>query len=118
MISVIVEMNHNKHLSEPWFTLVSLGLKIVEGRLCRGNILDIKIGDTVKFYNKDIFNREHTVTVSKVTKYSSFKGYLDTEGLSNCLPGIDTVEDGLSVYYKYFNKIDERQYGVIAINFT
>ncbi len=111
-------MNHNKHLSEPWFTLVSLGLKTVEGRLHRGNILDIKIGDKVTFYNRDIFNREHVVEVIKITRYSSFKEYLESEGLSNCLPGITTIEDGLSVYYKYFSKNDEKQYGVTAINFT
>ena len=111
-------MNHNKHLSEPWFTLVSLGLKTVEGRLSRGNILDIKVGDKVTFYNKDIFKREYIVEITKITRYSTFKEYLETEGLSNCLPGINTVEDGLSVYYKYFSKNDEKQYGVTAINFT
>ena len=110
--------HHNKHLSEPWFTLGKLGLKTVEGRLKRGNMLDIKQGDTITFYNNDILRREYNVKVTKITVYSNFKEYLDQEGLSNCLPGIDTIEDGLSVYYKYFSKNDEKKYGVVAINFT
>jgi hypothetical protein len=27
-----MEIKYNEHLSEPWFTLISLGLKTVEGR--------------------------------------------------------------------------------------
>ena len=113
-----VQMNHSKRLSEPWFTLVILGLKTVEGRLKRGNILDIKPGDTITFYNNDIFKREHTVYVSKCNTYNTFNDYLSTEGLSNCLPGIINNNDGLSVYYKYFNKSDEQKYGVIALKFN
>jgi ASC-1-like (ASCH) protein len=35
--------------------------------------------------------------------------------LDNCLPGIPSLEHGLSVYYKYFTKEDEDKYGIVAI---
>ena len=38
------------------------------------------------------------------------------EKLKNCLPGIDTIEEGVSVYYKYYKKEDEDKYKIIAIN--
>ena len=32
-------MNYKKHLSEPWFTLLKLGLKTVEARLNKGDLV-------------------------------------------------------------------------------
>ena len=49
-------------------------------------------------------------------KYKTFEEYLRTEGLENCLPGMPSLEHGLSVYFKYFTKEDEAKYGVIAIH--
>jgi ASC-1-like (ASCH) protein len=31
-----MEIKYNEHLSEPWFSLISLGLKTVEGRKNKG----------------------------------------------------------------------------------
>ena len=36
-----------EHLSEPWFTLISLGLKTCEGRLHKHRFKDYKIGDII-----------------------------------------------------------------------
>jgi hypothetical protein len=41
--------------------------------------------------------------------------YLETEGLEKCLPGIPDIEHGLSVYFKYFTKEEEAEFGVVAI---
>ena len=37
-----------EHLSEPWFTLISLGLKTCEGRLHKHRFKNYKIGDIIK----------------------------------------------------------------------
>ena len=42
-----------EHLSEPWFTLISLGLKTCEGRLHKHRFKDYKIGDIIKWWNND-----------------------------------------------------------------
>ena len=53
--------------------------------------------------------------ITRKTEYQTFKQYLETEGLNKCLPGISDIETGLSVYFKYFTKEDEKNFGVIAI---
>lgn len=105
-------MNYKKHLSEPWFTLVLLGIKTVEGRLNKGIFKEINIGDTITFYNDDAIYRELTVKIIKINNYSNFEDYLRKETLGKCLPGYTRVTQGLEVYYKYFSKEDEQKYKV------
>ncbi len=105
-----------KDVQEPWFTLIALGLKTVEGRLNKGSFKDMKVGDTVLWTNQQQnFKREILTRISRITKYMGFEDYLQTETLPKCLPGILNIEQGLQVYYKYFSKEDESQYGVLAI---
>ena len=42
--------------------------------------------------------------VTGKAEYKTFAEYLETEGLDKCLPGMPTLEHGLSVYFKYFTK--------------
>lgn len=103
------------NVSEPWFTLILLGLKTVEGRKNKGRFKEMKIGDTIKWTNNDFKPRSVVTKITKKTYYSTFKEYLISEGLDKCLPGIPDMDTGLSVYFKYFTKEDEREFGVIAI---
>ncbi len=131
---------YNEHLSEPWFTLVLLGLKTVEGRLYKNRFTTYKVGDVVKWYNNDFtgnnkqnecigqicenkslknsanseYDRSVFTEITKITMYSTFKEYLECEGLQNCLTGMSDIEHGLNVYYKYYTKEDERTYGIVA----
>lgn len=109
-------VNYIKNLSEPWFTLITLGLKICEGRLNKGDFSKMQIGDTITFTNDDFNHREVSVRITKITKFKTFESYLKKETLKKCLPGITTIDNGLSVYFKYFSKYDEAQYGIIAIH--
>jgi ASC-1-like (ASCH) protein len=104
-----------EHLSEPWFTLISLGLKTVEGRLNKGRFHDLKEGDIIEWWNDDFAMRQVRTQVTGKAVYPSFAAYLETEGLQQCLPGMPTLDHGLSVYYKYFTKEKEAEFGVIAI---
>jgi len=110
-----INTTHKMHLSEPWFTLINLGLKKVEGRLNKGKFKELKDGDIIEWYNDDFKHRSFFTKVVKKMEYISFKEYLNKEGLQNCLPGMPNIEHGLSVYYKYYTKEDETQFGVIAI---
>ncbi len=102
-------------LSEPWFTLISLGLKTVEGRRNKGRFKDMDIGDIVEWTNDNFKPRSVMTRITRKAEYSTFAEYLETEGLDRCLPGIPNLETGLSVYYKYFTKEDEEEFGVVAI---
>lgn len=103
------------HLSEPWFSLIATGLKTVEGRINKGKFASLAIGDIITFYNDDFNHREISVKVTGKTPYPDFKTYLKMETLVNAVPGQPTIDHGLAVYYKYYTKEQEREYGIIAI---
>ena len=107
-------MNIKKHLSEPWFTLVMLGLKTVEGRLNKGSFKELNVGDIITFYNDDAIYRKFNVKVTKINIHNNFEIYLRKETLNKSLPGFTRIKDGVEVYYKYFTKEDEEKYRVKA----
>ena len=104
-----------EHVSEPWFSLISLGLKTVEGRKNKGRFGSMQPGQIIKWINEDFKPRHVYTRITQVTKYDTFEDYLRTEGLEKCLPSINDMETALSVYFKYFTKEDESTYGVVAI---
>lgn len=110
-----VKSDYVETLSEPWFTLISLGLKTVEGRKNKGRFKEMKVGDVVEWVNYSFKARSVKTKVVAKNTYSTFEEYLTAEGLDKCLPGMPTIEHGLSVYFKYFTKEDEKTYGVVSI---
>ena len=106
---------YKEHLSEPWFTLISLGLKTVEGRKNKGNFKEMQIDDIIEWENDNFKERKILTKIIGKAEYKTFAEYLETEGLDKCLPGMPSLEHGLSVYYKYFTKEDEAKFGVVAI---
>jgi ASC-1-like (ASCH) protein len=56
---------YNKNVSEPWFTLIKLGLKKCEGRLNKNN--DFK------------YMRSCKCMITSIRDYDSFEKYLETE---------------------------------------
>jgi len=109
-------MEYIKNLSEPWFSLIKLGIKKCEGRLNKGDFAAMKKGDHIVFENSEFgFQRMFRVKITSIHNYESFEEYLYNETLEKCLPGIDTLEEGVSIYYKYYKPEDEAQYKIIAI---
>ena len=103
-------------LKEPWFSLIMRGLKTVEGRKNKGIFQQMQVGDIVEWTNNNNnTSRSVKTRITGKAVYPSFREYLETEGLDKCLPGISEMDDGLSVYYKYFTKEEEKEYGVVAI---
>lgn len=47
-IKMDIEKNYTETISEPWFSLISLGLKTVEGRKNKGRFKEMKIGDIIE----------------------------------------------------------------------
>ena len=106
---------YNKHLSEPWFSLIKVGLKKCEGRLNKNDFSKMKKGDKIVFTNDDFsFTRAFRVKITSIRTYNTFEEYLTNETLEKCLPGIDTMEQGLGVYFKYFTKEHESKYKIVA----
>ena len=109
---------YEKSVSEPWFSLIALRIKKVEGRLNKGDFANMNIGDSITFTNNELgFDRKCKVEIKNITYYDTFQTYLENETLERCLPGIDNIEDGLRVYYKYYKKRDEVEYKIKAFTF-
>jgi ASC-1-like (ASCH) protein len=83
---------YNKDISEPWFSFIKYGIKTVEGRLNKGDWQNMKIDDFI------IFNNKIKVLIVKINEYDSFEEYLKEEGLYNCLPDIQSIEEGIAIY--------------------
>lgn len=110
-----------KNVSEPWFTLIALGLKKVEGRLRKGDFADVKQGQVIVWRNDELgFPRTVKTTVKSTQEYSSFEKYLKGECLKQCLPapGVTSMSKGVAVYRKYYTKELEREHGIVAIRLS
>lgn len=115
----IIMTKFQKHLSEPWFSLIKVGMKTCEGRLNKGEFSKMKKDDIIMFINGDLPDpRSFCVRISAIHYYDTFGDYLINEGLYKCLPGIDSIAEGINVYHKYYSESDESQYGIVAIQIT
>jgi len=107
---------YRKHLSEPWFSLMAVGCKTIEGRLNQGDWHSIEEGDQIDWYNDDFgLKREFKTVIISKKVYKCFTSYLITEGLNKTLPTIENLEDGLKIYHMYYKPTDEEKYGIVAL---
>jgi ASC-1-like (ASCH) protein len=105
-----------KHLSEPWFSLIMIDSKTIEGRLNQGDWAEMREGDKIDFYNEDFgFKREYRVVIVSKKVYPSFETYLRSEGLHKTLPSIQKIEDGLKIYRLFYKQEEEMKSGVVAL---
>jgi ASC-1-like (ASCH) protein len=101
------------HLDDPWFDYVANGAKTIEGKLSKGKSLLLSSGSCVVFHgNGGAFVR---TKVTDIRKYGSIREYLETEGLARTLPGIETIDEGIAVYAKYYKPGLDVELGVLAL---
>ena len=106
-----------KNVSEPWFSLIALRKKTVEGRLRKGDFADVAPGQRFVWTNDELgFERSFKTTVKSVKEYATFRAYLSGEGLARCLPapGVTSVRKGVEVYRRFYDAKTEREHGVVA----
>jgi ASC-1-like (ASCH) protein len=130
---------HELSVQKEYFLKIRDGFKTVEGRAGKvdteNNIHEnykerttsFKIGDQIRFKisgneklsrSKDMIVSENvTCEITGVLFYDTFKEMLVESGLSNCLPGVKSIEEGVRIYrgFNGYQKREER-YGVIAIH--
>jgi ASC-1-like (ASCH) protein len=105
-----------KHLSEPWFSLIMIDSKTIEGRLNQGDWAEMREDDKIDFYNEDFgLKREFRAVIVSKKIYPSFEIYLRSEGLHKTLPSIEKIEDGLKLYRFFYKQEEEIKYGVVAL---
>lgn len=100
-----LEMN----VSEPYYSQIKSGQKIIEGRMSSKRFREIKKGDRI------LINKKLPAFVDEVMNFASFEDMFNHYGLENCLPSVSSLKEGLDIYEKFYSKDDIRKHGVIAI---
>jgi len=103
-------------IEDEWGIKILQGLKTVEGKKHSKTWRDMKIGDAIKF---KLSFTEFMADVTNIHYYlhdnDQLTQFLIMEGINNCLPGKETLEDARNIYLKFY-KLDEIQkYGMMAI---
>ncbi|WP_457614510.1 HisA/HisF-related TIM barrel protein [Methanopyrus sp.] len=100
---------HHMGLEEEYLNLIKEGRKTVEGRVKDDKRARIKPGDKI------LFNRRLLVKVVDVREYDSFEEMLREEGLKNVLPNVNSIEEGIEIYRRFYSSGKEKMFGVLAI---
>ncbi|KAH7572842.1 hypothetical protein JRO89_XS03G0023100 [Xanthoceras sorbifolium] len=107
--SELVNVNFELHVDEPFFSLIKDGVKTVEGRCAVGDYNRIGSGAMI------LLNKCMLLEVQCVRHYASFLEMLEAENLEKVLPGVQTIEEGVRIYRKFYVEEKERSNGVLAL---
>ena len=99
------------HISQPRLDNLVSGKKRVEGRKGTLKWKKIESGNHIIFFDKNYYK----FLVLDVRIYTTIKEYLLKEGISNALPGIKTVKEGIKIYKQWTTDEEENKYGFLAI---
>jgi len=100
------------------------GKKTVEGRLARGKFAEYAVGDIVELRRdfrddsgelQDGPSAQARVRVTAIHWYQTFREMLESEGLSNVLPGVGSLDEAVAEYAKYYSPDEQARYGVLGI---
>ncbi|MFH1402152.1 MAG: ASCH domain-containing protein [Patescibacteria group bacterium] len=105
---------YKNHRADPYFGFVKAGIKTIEGRVAKNLYKELKLGDEILIFNDDETENVR-VRVKDTRIYSSFGEMLEKENFKKILPNVDSVEQGLCVYRKFYTEGQEKEFGVIAI---
>ncbi|XP_030459263.1 uncharacterized protein LOC115679721 isoform X2 [Syzygium oleosum] len=109
LLNILKSIKFELHAQEPYFTQLRDGLKTIEGRCAHGNYKRIVSADLI------LFNKCLVLEVQDVHWYASFFEMLGAESLSKVLPGVNSVDEGVQVYRKFYTEEKEKSNGVLAI---
>ncbi|XP_023750024.1 uncharacterized protein LOC111898331 isoform X3 [Lactuca sativa] len=114
LVNMLETVEFGLHVQEPFFSQIKDGKKTIEGRCAGGdyNRYIIESGSLV------LFNKCLLLQVHDVHCYGSFSDMLATEDLAKVLPGVETVEEGVEIYRRFYSEEKERENGVLAMFLT
>ncbi len=102
----------NIHCDDPWFSYIRQGLKPVEGRKATHSYKKITTGDFINFSNG---TESFKALVTEIRQYESLEAYLEDVTLAKALPGVNTLQEGLDIYYQWSTEEKIKQYGFLGI---
>ena len=95
--------------------MIKQGTKTVEGRPNRNTFAQMKTGDKIEFFNKEL-NESFMAVITGVNHYKTFEEMIRSAGLESVLPGIRNIDEGVQVYMQYYTKEIEQEFGVVGIS--
>ncbi|KAK6255428.1 hypothetical protein SCA6_016733 [Theobroma cacao] len=105
LAEILKNINFELHVQEPFFTQLKgafeLGTCILELKIASGALI--------------LFNKCLVLEVQDVHRYASFFEMLEAESLAKVLPGVETIDEGIQVYRKFYSEEKEMSNGVLAI---
>lgn len=105
----------NLTLNQQYFNAIKSGVKTVEGRINKPKFHDLKPGDPISFTCQET-GEVLTYTITTLHTYPTFEAMLQSEGLTNMLPGIATIAEGVAVYESFPGfKEGVKELGALAI---
>lgn len=105
-------------LDDEWFNHIREKRKIVEGRLNKSWVKELKKDDVIEFQKKSDVNDTIVVKVTDVKKYKNFIALFEDVGLDKVLPNINGHLAGVKVYRQWYSKELEDELGVVGIFFN
>ncbi|KAK8478322.1 hypothetical protein V6N13_055054 [Hibiscus sabdariffa] len=109
LAEILKNINFELNVQEPFFTQLKDGIKTIEGRCAVGDYNRIASGALI------LFNKCLVLEVQDVCHYASFFEMLEAETLAKVLPGVETIDEGVQVYRKFYTEEKEMSNGVVAI---
>uniref|UniRef100_A0A7S0RNJ1 ASCH domain-containing protein n=1 Tax=Chlamydomonas leiostraca TaxID=1034604 RepID=A0A7S0RNJ1_9CHLO len=103
-------------IQKKYLDLIISGAKTVEGRTNTPKYRALVPGSLVRLTDGQDEGHTATVRVESLATYASFEDMLRAEGLHSCLPGVATLEEGVTIYRSFpgYSEL-EQAHGVVAI---
>ncbi len=104
-------------LSDPWFEYVRQGRKIYEGRRLKMSFFrTLSVGTLIKFkhYNNEGIEPFYARVIG-ILEFNSFQEALEQLPLSEVLPDVATIAEGVSIYEQYVSQRAQKQSGVCML---
>lgn len=114
----VLQNAHKMEISEPWYSHIFHGRKIVEGKKDSPTWARLRIGDPLDI-TCNARPGEHLY--AQITDLRIYKGedplfnYLMSEGIGRVLPGVITITRATAVYLSYSTVEEIERYGMKAV---
>ncbi|KAK7261643.1 hypothetical protein RIF29_27959 [Crotalaria pallida] len=109
IVNILKSVSFELHVQEPFFSQLNDGLKTIEGRCASSKYSRVELGNLI------LINKSVVFEVKGVRRYPTFSDMLEAESLGKVLPGVESVEEGVKVYRRFYTEEKERANGVLGI---
>lgn len=110
------QVEHTIELLDPWFDLVKSGRKTWEGRRYWKKTKKFKIGDILKVTHRNDKQRDpYYLRIEGIVRFNTFEEALSAMKLEEVLPGVDTIKQGVEIYYQFVSLPTQLADGVCMI---